>query len=209
MLDPFYLLVDNARWLERLLPLGVRFVQLRVKDRAEEEVRAEVRACRDLCARHGALLVVNDYWRIAIEEGCAYIHLGQEDMDVADFAAIRAAGLRFGLSTHDEAELERALALKPDYLALGPIYPTLLKQMPWAPQGLARVNAWRKRIGDLPLVAIGGLDPTRAPGVLDAGATSAAVITDILTHADPEARTREWIAATAPYRLDRSAQPQA
>lgn len=194
-LDRFYLIVDDARWLERLLPHGVRFAQLRVKDRPEPELRAQIRQARDLCASAGATLVVNDHWRLAIEEGCDFAHLGQGDLDGADLAAIRAAGLRLGVSTHDHAELERALATEPDYVALGPVWPTLLKQMPWAPQGLERVAEWKRRIGGIPLVAIGGLTPDRAREALAAGADSAAVVTDVLRHPDPEERAREWRAA--------------
>ncbi|MGD9510495.1 MAG: thiamine phosphate synthase [Geminicoccaceae bacterium] len=194
-LDRFYLIVDDVRWLERLLPHGVRFAQLRVKDRPEPELRAQIRQARDLCASAGATLVVNDHWRLAIEEGCDFVHLGQGDLDDADLAVIRGAGLRLGVSTHDHAELERALATEPDYVALGPIWPTLLKQMPWAPQGLERVAEWKRRIGGIPLVAIGGLTPDRAREALAAGADSAAVVTDVLRHPDPEARTREWRAA--------------
>ncbi len=164
-LDPFYLIVDEARWLERLLPLGVKLVQLRIKDRSEGEVRDAIRASLRLCARHGATLVVNDYWRLAIEEGCEFVHLGQGDLDGADLAALKAAGVKLGVSTHDERELERALALSPDYVALGPIYPTLLKPMVFAPQGLARIGEWKGRVGATPLVAIGGLTPERAPGL--------------------------------------------
>ena len=194
-LDRFYLIVDDARWLERLLPHGVRFAQLRVKDWPEPELRAQIRRARDLCASAGATLVVNDHWRLAIEEGCDFVHLGQGDLDGADLAAVRAAGLRLGVSTHDHAELERALATGPDYVALGPVWPTLLKQMPWAPQGLERVAEWKRRIGGIPLVAIGGLTPDRAREALAAGADSAAVVTDVLRHSDPEARAREWRAA--------------
>jgi len=199
-LDPFYLIVDEAAWLERLLPLGVRLVQLRIKDRPEAEVRAELRPARALCARFGAQIILNDYWRLAIEEGCDFVHLGQGDLDGADISALRAAGVRLGVSTHDEAELARALALAPDYVALGPIYPTLLKQMAFAPQGLERIGEWKGRIGAIPLVAIGGLTPERARLALAAGADSACVVTDILRNADPEARTREWVAATAAWR---------
>jgi thiamine-phosphate pyrophosphorylase len=140
--------------------------------------------------------VVNDYWRIALDLGCDFVHLGQEDIETADFAALRRDGVRFGLSTHDEAELERALSYRPAYVALGPVYPTLLKQMAWGPQGLDRVADWKRRIGDLPLVGIGGLTPGRLPGLFAAGADSAAVVTDIQTAAEPEARCREWLAAT-------------
>ena len=199
-LDPFYLIVDDADWLSRLLPQGVKLVQLRVKDRAEPDVRAQIVTAREMCARRGAQLVVNDYWRLAIEEGCDFVHLGQGDLDAADIPALRRAGVRIGVSTHDEAELGRALSLGADYVALGPIYPTLLKQMDFAPQGLARLGAWKAQIGKTPLVAIGGLTPERAIAALAAGADSACVVTDILRNADPEARTREWLSATQPWR---------
>ena len=195
MLDRFYLIVDDAAWLARLLPHGVRLAQLRVKDRPEAALRAQVRRARALCAAAGAQLVVNDHWRLAIEEGCDFVHLGQGDLDGADLAAIRKAGIRLGVSTHDEAELARAMATRPDYVALGPIWPTLLKQIPWAPQGLERLALWKERIGTVPLVAIGGLTPERAQAALRAGADSAAVVTDVLRHPDPEARAREWRAA--------------
>jgi thiamine-phosphate pyrophosphorylase len=194
-LDPFYLIVDSADWLRRLLPCGVKLAQLRVKDAPDARVAAEIAEAKQLCADHGAQLIVNDYWRLAIDLGCDFVHLGQEDLAGADLAAIRRAGLRLGISTHDEGELTTALAAKPDYVALGPVFPTLLKKMPWAPQGLEKLGLWRQKIGDLPLVAIGGLTPARAAECLRAGADSAAVVTDITLNADPEARTREWIAA--------------
>jgi thiamine-phosphate pyrophosphorylase len=197
-LSRVYPIVDSAEWVRRLLAVGVRLVQLRVKDRPLEQVRKEIRDARTLCAAAGAQLVVNDYWQLAIDEGCAFVHLGQTDLDTADVPALRRAGLRIGISTHDHSELERAVALEPDYIALGPIYPTLLKVMPWAPQGLGRITEWKKRIGTTPLVAIGGLTVERLAGVFEAGADVAAVVTDIVRHPDPEARTREWIAAAAP-----------
>ncbi|WP_419694205.1 thiamine phosphate synthase [Mesorhizobium muleiense] len=199
-LDPFYLIVDSAARIERLAPLGVRLVQLRIKTMDEAGLRAEIRRAKALCARHQCQLIVNDHWRLAIEEGCDFIHLGQEDMRVADLSRIRDAGLRLGLSTHDHLELEAALAARPDYIALGPVYPTILKQMKWAPQGLERIGEWKRRIAPTPLVAIGGLNPGRLEGVLAAGADSAAVVTDITLNADPEARTREWIEKTDRWR---------
>ncbi len=194
--DPFYPIVPSADWLARLLPLGVRLVQLRVKDEAEAVVREEVSRARDLCARHRAVLVVNDHWRIAIDEGCDWVHLGQGDLDGADIAAIRRAGVRIGTSTHDHAELDRALSLDPDYVALGPVYRTILKEMPWAPQGLDRVAEWKRLIGGTPLVAIGGLTVERAPGVIAAGADILSVVTDVVRNDDPEARAREWLDVT-------------
>lgn len=196
-LDPFYLIVDSADWIVRLVPQGVKLVQLRVKDCAPDELRRQIRDAKAVCEAHGATLVLNDYWQMAIDEGCSWLHLGQEDLAEADLPAIRRAGLKLGLSTHDEAELETALAAKPDYVALGPVYPTILKEMTWAPQGLEKLGIWKQRIGALPLIGIGGLTPERAEAALAAGADSAAVATDITRNTDPEARVREWLAATA------------
>lgn len=195
-LDRFYPVFDSADWLARSLPLGVKLVQLRVKDRPQPALRDEIRRARDLCAEAGAQLVVNDYWQLAIEEGCDFIHLGQEDLDAADLPAIRRAGLKLGISTHDDAELDRALAARPDYIALGPVYPTILKEMRWREQGLERLTDWKRRMGPLPLVAIGGLTVARACGALEAGADMVAVVTDITLSADPEARIHDWIEVT-------------
>jgi thiamine-phosphate pyrophosphorylase len=190
-----YPIVDSAAWMRRLLPAGARLVQLRIKDRPAAQLRAEIRESKDLCAAAGAQLIVNDHWQLALEEGCDFVHLGQGDLDTADVPALRRAGVRLGISTHDEAELARALGFEPDYVALGPIYPTLLKAMPFAPQGLGRIGEWKRRVGTLPLVAIGGITLERLAGVLEAGADSAAVVTDIVRHADPEQRMREWVRA--------------
>ncbi|CAN7613945.1 thiamine phosphate synthase [Pararhizobium sp. LjRoot238] len=199
-LDPFYLIVDSADWIDRLVPLGVKLVQLRMKDCAEMELRKDIRRAKAICTAHGCQLIVNDCWQLAIDEGCDFVHLGQEDLAVADLAAIRTAGLKFGLSTHDETELETALAAAPDYVALGPVWPTILKKMKWAPQGLGRLGDWKARIGKLPLVAIGGINTDRIDSVFAHGADSAAVVTDITLNADPEARTREWVERTAQFR---------
>jgi len=199
-LDPFYLIVDSSDWIRRLVPLGVKLVQLRIKDQPESVLRAQIAVSKDICADHGCQLIVNDYWQLAIDEGCDFIHLGQEDLVEADVGAIRKAGLKLGVSTHDGAELATALAVDPDYVALGPVYPTILKKMKCAPQGVEKIARWKKQVGDLPLVAIGGLNPERLPGVFENGADVAAVVTDITLNADPEARTREWIAATEKWR---------
>ncbi|MDL2408227.1 thiamine phosphate synthase [Rhizobium calliandrae] len=199
-LDPFYLIVDSATWIERLVPLGVKLVQLRIKERTLSDIRADIRRAKAVCVAHGCQLIINDYWQLAIEEGCDFIHLGQEDLAAADIAAIREAGLKLGLSTHDEAELAAALAVRPAYIALGPIYPTILKAMAWAPQGLGRLRDWKSRIGPLPLVAVGGLTVERIAGVFENGADSAAVVTDIVLSENPEQKTREWIATTKTLR---------
>ena len=201
MLDPFYVIVDSAAWIARLLPCGVRLVQLRIKDQPDANVRAEIKEAKALCERHGAQLVVNDYWQQAIDTGCTFIHLGQGDLDTADLAAIRRAGVRFGVSTHDEAELSRALEAGPDYIALGPIYPTIMKAIAFPPQGLQRLKEWKSKIGKLPLVGIGGITLERVAGVLEAGADSAAVVTDITRNADPEQRARDWVKATRKFAI--------
>lgn len=193
MIERFYPVLPDITWMERLVPLGVRFVQLRLKDAPEREVRDQITRAMTLCAHHGAQLVVNDYWQAAIDLGADFVHLGQEDLAAADVPAIRQAGICLGVSSHDRAELAAALAASPDYVALGPIYETKLKKMKWAPQGLERVRAWKQAM-PCPLVAIGGITVERAPEVLAAGADSIAVVTDLVTHPDPEARTREWLA---------------
>ena len=195
-LDPFYPIVESTDWVPRLLGVGAKLIQLRVKDQPPHVLRQEIRASLAACRSAGAQLVVNDYWDIAIDEGADYIHLGQGDLDTADVKRIRAHGLKIGVSTHDHAELDRALALDPDYVALGPIYPTRLKAMAFGPQGLERIGEWKRLVGVRPLVAIGGITLERAPLCLKAGADIVSVVTDITLNPDPEARAAAWLAAT-------------
>ena len=195
ILPRFYPVLPDAAMIARLVPLGVRLVQLRFKGDVAD-VPAQIAAALATCARHGAQLVVNDHWQAALDQGADFIHLGQEDLDSADTSAIARAGVRLGVSTHDRAELDRAYALSPAYIALGPIWPTLLKQMPWRPQGPDKLTRWKSRIGQIPLVAIGGLTPARLADVFAAGADVAAVVTDLVTATDPEAQTRLWVQAT-------------
>ncbi|MEP3054247.1 thiamine phosphate synthase [Ascidiaceihabitans sp.] len=192
-LPRFYPIFDDVAWLRRMLPLGVKLVQMRLKEKSQDALRMQLTQARDLCAAHGAVLVVNDHWQLAIELGCDWVHLGQEDLDEADVAAIRAAGLRLGVSTHDTDELTRALALNPDYVALGPIYPTLLKKMKWHQQGIEKLSPWKDRLGDIPLVAIGGMNTARAALAFEAGADVVSAVTDITLHDDPEGRVRAWL----------------
>lgn len=196
MLDPFYPVVPDSGWVAKLVPIGTKLIQLRIKEQPDTEVRRQVREAKAVCATHGAHLIVNDYWQVAIDEGCDWVHLGQEDLVDADVKALRRANIRIGVSTHDHAELDKGLAIDPDYVALGPIYPTLLKQMPWAPQGTQKLREWKKLIGDRPLVAIGGLTLERALLCLKSGADIASVVGDIVNHADPIAQAKAWIVAT-------------
>lgn len=195
-LDRFYPIFEDAAWVARMLREGVKLVQLRIKDKPQSTVNAQVKASTALCEEMGATLVVNDHWKSAMDAGAPWVHLGQEDLDIADVAAIRKAGLKLGISTHDDDELERALSLDADYIALGPVYPTILKKMKWDQQGLPKLTEWKERIGDIPLVAIGGMSVERASGAFDAGADIVAAVTDITLRRDPEARVREWLEVT-------------
>ncbi len=199
-LAPFYPVVDSVAWVALLVEQGARLIQLRIKERTDATAYADIEAALALCRTAGAELVVNDYWQAAIRAKAGFVHLGQGDLDGADMKAIRSAGLRLGISTHDHTELERALRLDPDYIALGPIYPTTLKVMPFAPQGLDRIDEWKRLIGNRPLVAIGGISLERAQACFDAGADSIAMVSDVTKHAHPTARIQAWLAATRRHR---------
>ncbi len=196
-LPRFYPIFDTVTWLERALPLGVKLVQLRIKNGESDSLRREIRTGLAQARAHCAALVVNDHWQIAIDEGADWLHLGQEDLDEADLPAIRRAGLKLGISTHDHAELDRALRLSPEYVALGPVYPTILKAMKWHQQGLERVREWKRLVGDVPLIAIGGMSVARAQGAFDAGADVVSAVTDITLNPSPEARMRDWLRVCA------------
>ncbi|MCF2858489.1 thiamine phosphate synthase [Pseudoalteromonas sp. SMS1] len=195
-LSTFYPIVDSANWIERIVPLGAKQIQLRIKEASSAQLKAEIIAAQQICQDHNCDLIINDHWALALELGCDYIHLGQEDLQAADLDIITRSGVRLGISSHDETELQTALDLNPTYIALGPVYPTILKKMKWAPQGLSRVTQWKKAVGDIPLVAIGGMKAELAPSVLAAGADSVAVVTDILLHDNPEQRVKQWLTAT-------------
>ena len=191
--DRFYPVVDTVAWVARLALLGAGTIQLRAKNLDETEALELVSDALEVIKGTEAKLVVNDYWRAAITCGAQHLHLGQEDLAEADLKAIRAAGLTLGISTHDDKELENALRAKPDYVALGPIFPTTLKSMRFAPQGIPKVTEWKKRIGAIPLVAIGGIKLEQANKIFAAGADSIAVVSDVTQNADPDARVRAWL----------------
>ena len=195
--DKFYPVVDSVAWVTRLALLGVGTIQLRAKDLNDSEALQIVTDALEAIKGTPAKLVVNDYWRAAIVAGAKHLHLGQEDLADADLGEIRKAGLTLGISTHDDEELATALAAKPDYIALGPIFPTTLKSMRFAPQGIPKITEWKKRIGDIPLVAIGGIKFEQSAEIFAAGADSIAVVSDVTQHADPDARVRQWLCQSA------------
>jgi thiamine-phosphate pyrophosphorylase len=195
--DRFYPVVDSVAWVARLAALGVGTVQLRAKDLDDSQSLQMVSDALAVTKDTGTKLVVNDYWRAAVVAGAKHLHLGQEDLADADLKAIRDAGLTLGLSTHDDEELENALRADPDYVALGPIFPTTLKSMRFAPQGIPKVTEWKRRIGNIPLVAIGGIKLEQAADIFAAGADSIAVVSDVTQNADPDARVRAWLGLNA------------
>jgi thiamine-phosphate pyrophosphorylase len=195
--DRFYPVVDSVAWVARLAALGVGTVQLRAKDLDDGAALQIVTDALAATKGTNTKLVVNDYWRAAIVAGAKHLHLGQEDLVEADLKAIRDAGLTLGISTHDDEELATALRAKPDYVALGPIFPTTLKSMRFAPQGIPKLTEWKKRIGNIPLVAIGGIKLEQAAGIFAAGADSIAVVSDVTQNTDPDARVRAWLGQNA------------
>ena len=195
--DRFYPVVDSVAWVARLALLGVGTIQLRAKGLSESDALQTVIDALEIIKGTQAKLVVNDYWRAAIIAKASHLHLGQEDLAAADLRAIRAAGLTLGISTHDYDELETALGATPDYIALGPIFPTTLKSMRFAPQGIPKITEWKKRIGNIPLVAIGGIKLEQAREIFTAGADSIAVVSDITQNDDPDARVRAWLGMNA------------
>ncbi|MAT51932.1 MAG: thiamine phosphate synthase [Porticoccaceae bacterium] len=190
-----YPIVDRARWLATLLPLGITTVQLRIKDLTGDALAAELKAGTDLARRHGARLFINDHWRLAIDLGAYGVHLGQEDLDSADLEALRAANLRLGISTHCHHEVARAHHLRPSYMAFGPVYATATKDMPWIPRGPAGFRYWRNVLRGYPLVAIGGINAARLPAVAAAGADGIALISAITGAPDPVTETQGLLQA--------------
>ncbi|WNP34406.1 thiamine phosphate synthase [Enterobacter kobei] len=188
-----YPVVDSVVWIERLLSAGVRTLQLRIKDKRDDEVEADIIAAIALGRRYQARLFINDYWRLAIKHDAYGVHLGQGDLQGTDLQAIRAAGLRLGVSTHDDMEIDVAMAAKPSYIALGHVFPTQTKQMPSAPQGLTQLARHIARLEDYPTVAIGGISLERAPDVLATGVGSIAVVSAITAADDWQAATRQLL----------------
>ena len=188
-----YAVLPNAQWVARMAQAGVPTLQLRFKSDKPAEVAAEVRAAVKAVEATGALLFINDHWQHAIDAGAYGVHLGQEDLDSSDLLAIRKAGLRLGLSTHGYAEMMRADALSPSYIAMGAVFPTTLKNMPTAPQGLGRLGAYAKLMQGHSLVAIGGIDEARFADVRHTGMGSIAVVRALLAATDPVGTTKDLI----------------
>ena len=196
----FYPVVPTADWVERLLGWGVRTLQLRIKaaDHTPEHIATEVRTAIAMGkAVPGAQVFINDHWQLALAAGAYGVHLGQEDLDTADMEALRNAGIRLGLSTHTPAELARAKAVQPSYLAIGPVYPTTLKVMPYPPVGLLQLKDWAKQAAPYPVVAIGGISLERLPGVMACGVDGVAVVSAVTLASDAKHAALEGLAMAA------------
>ena len=192
----FYPVVPTAAWVERLLSWGVHTIQLRAKsaDHTPAEIAIEVIAAIEAGkAVPGAQVFINDHWQLAIASRAYGVHLGQEDLDTADIEALRSSGIRLGLSTHTPDELARAKAVQPSYLAIGPIYPTTLKVMPYEAVGLVQLADWAKLAAPYPVVAIGGISLERLPGVARCGVSGIAVVSAVTLAANPELAAREGV----------------
>jgi hydroxymethylpyrimidine kinase/phosphomethylpyrimidine kinase/thiamine-phosphate diphosphorylase len=198
----FYPIVPDLTWLKRLVDAGVPSIQLRMKDVPAEQILQSMREAVAYCRERGVQLFINDYWELALECHAFGVHLGQEDLDQLsprDIRTMQKNGLRLGISTHSYEEAARAVALRPSYIALGPIFPTTCKSMTFGPQGMERVREWKALCGDIPLVAIGGLKLEHAPTLLEYGASGLSVISDVLSHVNPEARVRDWLNSFATH----------
>ncbi|EHR42508.1 thiamine phosphate synthase [Alishewanella jeotgali] len=192
-----YPVVDSVAWLTRLLPLGVNTIQLRIKTADQQQLSAEIAAAIALAKQYQAQLFINDHWQLALQLGAYGVHLGQEDLATADLHALQQAGIRLGVSSHGYAELLRAKALQPSYIALGHIFPTKTKQMPSQPQGVARLAQYVALAAPYPTVAIGGINAERIAAVAATGVNSIAVVTAITEAADPEQATQLLMALLA------------
>lgn len=181
-----YAVLPDAAWVGRMARAGVPTVQLRFKSDDARAIEREVHAAVEAVKGTASLLFINDHWQAARAAGAYGVHLGQEDMELADLSAIRAAGLRLGLSSHGYAEMLRADRFSPSYIAMGAVYPTTLKRMATAPQGTGRLHAYARLMRDYPLVAIGGIDEARMPEVLTSGVGSVAVVRALVASAAPE-----------------------
>ncbi len=194
-----YPVVDNAEWLERLLPLGITTIQLRAKDLAGDELEAEISKAIQIADKYNARLFINDYWQLAIKHKAYGVHLGQEDLDSADIDAISKAGLRLGISTHCYYEVARAHAISPSYLACGPVYHTESKQMPWIPHGVENLSYWNKAMDEYPWVAIGGINMERIAEIAQIQVSGIAMISAITQAENPEESTQQMMTIIKDY----------
>jgi thiamine-phosphate pyrophosphorylase len=185
-----YGVMPDADWVKRMVDAQLPTVQLRYKSDDKAKIRKQIRAAVEAVQGTKTLLFINDYWDEAIEAGAYGVHLGQDDLATANLAEIHSAGLRLGLSTHGYAEMVHADRFCPSYIAMGAIFPTNLKKMPTAPQGLGRLYQYAKLMSHYPLVAIGGINEESIRAVAKSGVGSIAVVRAITEAKDPKAAVK-------------------
>lgn len=189
----FYPIAPDYVTAENYILAGVKFLQIRLKELSDTEIKYQLSQAVTLAKKNDIALVINDYWQEAVSLNADWVHLGQEDLENADINTIKNAGIKLGISTHDNLELQKGLSYNPDYIALGPVYFTKLKAMKWKPQGLNNVSIWKELCGSVPLVAIGGITLENADNVLKSGADCVSFVTDITHHKNPDMRLQQWI----------------
>lgn len=189
-----YPVVNDVAWIERLLPLGIKTIQLRIKDPQQSDLEAQIVRAIELGRQYDAQVFINDYWQLAVKHGAFGVHLGQDDIEQSNLTLLQQAGVRLGLSTHGYYELLRIVQIRPSYIALGHIFPTTTKQMPSKPQGLVRLALYQQLLNTIPYaqakgyptVAIGGIDLTNASQVWECGVSSLAVVRAITLAEKPQ-----------------------
>ena len=178
---------------------GARFIQIRSKHAPSG---AFLEMCEDVVARArpaGAIVIVNDRADIARLSAADGVHVGQDDLEPGDARRVLGGGAIVGVSTHSREQVVSALRMPVDYIAVGPIFGTSTKDTGYRDVGTALVGEAvaiaRDASVDMPIVAIGGITLERAPQVIAAGAASVAVISDLLSTGNPEARVKEYMRA--------------
>jgi hydroxymethylpyrimidine kinase/phosphomethylpyrimidine kinase/thiamine-phosphate diphosphorylase len=181
-----YVIVPSVTELKRALAAGVKTLQLRIKNTDQQQLRQQIKEAVQLCQHPDIQLFINDHWQLALELGAYGVHLGQEDIDQANLAALQQAGLRLGVSSHGFYKLLRALQLKPSYLAIGAVFTTQTKEMGGKLQGLQKLARYPGLFPTIPLVAIGGINQSNAKAVLACGIQHLAVVQAFADAADPK-----------------------
>lgn len=203
-----YPVVDSVDWIERLLKLGIKTTQLRIKDSSQPDLEQQIEQAIRLGEQYQAQVFINDYWQLAVKHGAFGVHLGQEDIEESNLTALSKAGIKLGLSTHGYYELLRIVQIAPSYIALGHIFPTTTKDMPSRPQGLVRLALYQRLIDTIPYseqtlgyptVAIGGIDQSTAPLVWECGVSSLAVVRAITLAESPKVAIEEFARIMGKY----------
>lgn len=193
---------DDPRWphgpLEQARAAcagGAAVVQLRAKHAGDREALRWAAEIRRLTRERGVLFVLNDRFDLALAAEADGVHLGQEDLPPACIPPLLRARLRVGRSSHTLEQAREAAREGVDYVAFGPVFGTTSKESPWEARGLEALAEAARAVAPLPLVAIGGVDASRAVALRRAGAAGAAVISAVAAAADPEAATRRLVVA--------------